>query len=129
MPQAETFTIQDGNSVDTIFTNVTPASGNLPALYFARAKGAFPVQQPQIGLSSVGKLKGVRVVKQTVKTPILQSDGAGGFKVVDFCFTEITTTMPGTAAVANRKDHVSYVRNSLDVAQIMESHEDGYAAN
>lgn len=129
MPQASNFTIQDGSAVDTVFTNVTPASGNLPALYFARLKGAYPVQQPTIAISSAGKQGGVRVVKQTVKTPILQSDGSGGFKVVDFCFSEITTTMPGTAAVTDRSDHVAYVRNSLDVDQIMESHEDGYAAN
>lgn len=129
MPQASNFTIQDGSATDTLFTNVTPASGNLPALYFARLKGAYPVQQPTIGISSAGKQGNVRVVKQTVKTPILQPDGAGGFKVIDFCFSEIVTTMPGTASVANRKDHVAYVRNSLDVEQVMESHEDGYAAN
>lgn len=129
MPQATNFTINDGAAAATVFTNVQPSGGSLPALYFARAKGAFPVQQPQVAISSVGKQNGVRVVKQTVKTPILQTDTAGVTKVVDYMFTEITTTSPGTASVADRSNHWAYVSNSLDVAQIGESHKDGYGPN
>lgn len=128
MPQATNFTIKDGAAVDTVFSNVQPAGGTLPALYFARAKGAFPVQQPTIGVSSTGKQGGVRVTKETVKTPILQSIG-GEIKVVDYMFTEVITTMPGTATVADRANHHAYVANSLDVVQIAESHRDGYAPN
>lgn len=129
MPQAKNFTIKDGAAADTLFTNVQPAGGALPALYFARAKGPFPVQQPQIAISSAGKQNGVRVVKQTVKTPILQTDNTGVTKVVDYMFTEILTTSPGTAAVTDRSAHWAFVSNSLDVAEIAECHKDGYAPN
>lgn len=130
MPNATSFTIKDGAAVDTVFSNVQPAGGTLPALYFARAKGSFPVQQPSIGLSSAGKQGGVRVVKQTVKTPILQTDASSGIsKVIDYMFTEVNTTMPGTATVADRANHRAYVANSLDVPQVAESHQDGYAPN
>lgn len=129
MPQATNFTIKDGAVADCVFTNVQKASGSVPALYFARAKGAYPVQQPQIAISSAGKANGVRVSKQTVKTPILGVDANGVTTVVDYIFSEITTTVPGTASVANRSEHWAYVSNSLDVAQIAESHKDGYAAN
>lgn len=129
MPQASNFTIEDGAAAETVFTNVQPAGGTNPALYFARAKGAFPVQQPQIALSSSGKQGGVRVTKQTVKTPILQTDTNGVTKVVDYMFTEMNTTAPGTATVADRSNHWAYVSNSADVAQIADGHKDGYAPN
>lgn len=128
MPQATTFTINDGSAVATVFTNVQPAGGGLPALYFAREKGAFPTTQPTIGISSAGKQGNVRVVKQTVKTPILQTI-AGETKVVDYMFTEIVTTRPGTATVIDSANHVAYVKNSLDEPQVEDSHEDGYAPN
>lgn len=129
MPQASDFTIKDGANEDVLFSNVQPASGNLPALYFARAKGAFPAQQPVLGVSSHGKAGMTRVVKQTVKTPILQSDGAGGFKVVDFVFTDVSTTIPGTASSTDRDNHGAFLANSLGVPQILSAHEDGYAPN
>lgn len=129
MPQAKNFTINDGAAAATVFTNVQPSGGALPALYFARAKGAFPVQQPQIAISSAGKQNGVRVVKQTVKTPILQTDNAGVTKVVDYMFSEIVTTSPGTASITDRSNHWAYVSNSLDVAEVGESHKDGYGPN
>lgn len=129
MPQATNLTIKDGAAADTLFTNVQPAGGSAPALYFARGKGNYPAQQPQIAVSSSGKQGGVRVTKQTVKTPILQTDTNGLTKVVDYMFTEIVTTAPGTASVADRANHWAYVSNSADVAQIAESHKDGYAAN
>lgn len=129
MPQATNFTIKDGAVADCVFTNAQKASGSTPALYFARAKGAFPVQQPQISLTAAGKAGGVRVSKQTVKTPILITDTNGVTTIVDYMFSEIVTTMPGTASVANRNEHWAFVSNSLDVAQIAESHKDGYAAN
>lgn len=131
MPQAENFTIKDGAAapVNTVFTNVQPAGGSVPALYFARAKGAFPTQQPTIAISSVGKQNGVRVAKQTIKTPIVVTDTAGVPKVVDYMFTEVVTTSPGTASIADRDHHWAYVSNSLDIAQIAEGHKDGYAPN
>lgn len=125
--QASTFTIDDGSLAATIFSNVQPASGALPALYFAREKGNFPVQQPTIGLSSAGKQNGVRTVKQTVKTPILQTGADGITKVVDYIFSDVSTTLPGTATVNDRENHAAYLRNSLGVDQIKAAHVDGYA--
>lgn len=129
MPQASNFTIKDGTNADTLFTNVQPAGGSLPATYFARGKGAIPNQQPVINISATGKQGGVRTTKQTVKTPILQTDINGVTKVVDYAFTEISTTMPGTASVANRTEHWAFVCNSAVVAQLADSHKDGYPPN
>lgn len=129
MPQATNFTIKDGSLADTLFTNVQPAGGSLPATYFARAKGAIPLHQPVINISASGKQNGARTTKQTVKTPILQTDINGVTKVVDYAFTEISTTMPGTASVANRTEHWAFVANSCDIAQVADSHKDGYPPN
>lgn len=129
MSQATNFTIKDGTATDTLFTCVQPSGGNLPATYFARAKGAMPVQQPVIAISSSGRSNTTRVVKQTIKTPIVVTLGDGSTKVVDFVFTDISTTIPGSASDAVRADHTAFIRNSVDVQQIYESHTDGYAPN
>lgn len=130
MSQASNFTIKDGAATptDTLFTNLQPAGGNLPAVYQAKTKGAFSSAQPKIQLSSEQTGKGRRV-RQTIRTPyaVLGTDGVT--KVVDSAFTEIITTIPDTIPDAVRADHWAYVANSADVPQISESGKTGYAPN
>lgn len=128
MSQAVNFTIKDGTAtpVNTVFTCVQPASGNLPATYQARTKGPSLASQPVIAISSSGK-KGSREVRQTVRTPfwILGSDGVT--RVQDAMFTEIRTVLPDSVPDAVRADHQAFVANSVDVSQIKDSMIDGFA--
>lgn len=130
MPQAANFTINDGATTPaaTLFTNVQPASGNIPATYFARAKGVSAVSQPTIAVSSKGKQK-AREVTTTIKTPYSVVGTDGITRVVDNCFTTIVTVLPDSCPASVRADHQAYVANSRDVAQIKETELDGYAPN
>lgn len=130
MPQAANFTIKDGASTpaDTVFTNLQPAGGTLPAVYQARAAGPNPALQPKVSLSSEQQRNGRRI-RQTVRTPyyIVGTDGVP--RLVDSCFTEIITTLPDSVPDSVRSHHWAYVSNSADVPQIAESFKNGYAPN
>lgn len=129
MSQAANFTISDGTSptpVATVFTNVQPASGSIPATYIARAKGVSTASQPVIAISSKTKNKAREVVR-TIKTPYAVLGVDGVTRVVDNCFTQITTVLPDSCPTSVRLDHQAYVANSSDTAQIKESETDGYA--
>lgn len=128
MPSASNFTINDGAAtpVATVFTNVQPASGNIPATYLARAKGVATAQQPMIAISSKGKQKARETVR-TVRTPYAVVGTDGISRVVDNCFTTITTVIPDSCPTSVRADHQAYVANSCDTAQIKEAETDGYA--
>lgn len=130
MPQASNFTIKDGASspADTLFTNLQPAGGTLPAYYVARSKGPAAASQPSIRVSSEGKA-GSRKVTRTIRTPYFVTGSDGVSKVVDYCMTTVTTTLPDTVPDTVRADHQAYVANSSDVAQISEAERGGFAPN
>lgn len=128
MPQAANFTINDGATTPaaTLFTCVQPASGNIPATYFARAKGVSAASQPVIAVSSKGKQK-AREVTTTIKTPYAVAGTDGITRVIDSCFTTITTVLPDSCPTSVRSDHQAYVANSRDIVQFKESDTEGYA--
>lgn len=130
MPNAVNFTIKDGASTpaDTLFTNVQPAGGNLPALYIAKAKGPSVNCQPRLNVSSTGNTK-TREVRMTIRTPYWTTGGDGTTRVIDSVFTEIRTVLPDSVPDSVRNDHNAYVANSLDVPQMKESNTSGYAPN
>lgn len=128
MPTASNFTVKDGATTpaDTLFTNIQPAGGNLPATYLAKTKGPSVSSQPKLAISSTGTTK-ARETKTTVRTPYWVTGVDGVTKVIDSVFTEIRTVCPDTVPDSIRADHVAYVANSLDIAQIKEAVKDGYA--
>lgn len=128
MPIASNMTLNDGQATPaaTLFTNIQPAGGNLPAVYMAKTKGPMVVAQPKIAVSSSGTSK-TRETKITIKTPYWVTGTDGVTKVVDSAFTEIRTVMPDSVPDAVRADHTAYVANVCDVAQVKESLKDGYA--
>ena len=130
MSQAANFTIKDGASTpaDTVFTCVQPAGGNLPATYFARAKGSSSAYQPKIAISSKGGKK-IREVFQTVLVPYSVVDGGGKPTLVDNAYAEIRVVLPDTVPDSVRSDLRAYVANSVDVAQIVDAMITGYAPN
>jgi len=130
MAQATNFTIKDGASTpaDTVFSNVQPAGGTLPAVYFARTKGPNPSSQPRIQISGKGGKK-LREVLQTVMTPYFVTGTDGKVTVVDNCYTEIRHVLPDSVPDDVRAHHNAYVRNSLDVPQVAESGTTGYPPN
>lgn len=130
MPTAINFTIKDGASTpaDTLFTNLQPAGGSLPAVYQAKTKGVNAASQPKIQVSSETTNQGRRV-RMTIRTPysVLGTDGVT--KVVGSAFTEITTTLPDLIPDSVRGDHWAYVANSCDVPQLADAGKQGYAPN
>lgn len=126
MPQAGNIVVKDNANVDVEFTNVQPSSGNLPATYLARAKGASTASQPVIAISAKGQ-KGSREIRETVRTPYAIVGVDGVTRVQDSVFTEIRTVLPDNVPDAVRAEHCAYVRNSLAVLQVKEAHETGYA--
>lgn len=130
MPTAVNFTIKDGASTpaDTLFTNVQPAGGNLPALYLAKNKGPSVNCQPRINVSSTGNTK-TREVRMTIRTPYWALGTDGTTRVIDSAFTEIRTVLPDSVPDSVRNDHAAFVANSLDVLQIKEANTGGYAPN
>lgn len=130
MAQATNFTIKDGAAtpVDTVFTNVQPAGGNLPATYFARAKGASPAQQPTVRISSRG-MQGKREVLHTVAVPYAVTGADAVSRVVSIALVEVKVVLPDNVPDAVRSDLRAYAANSLDVAQIVDAVQTGYAPN
>lgn len=128
MPTASNMSILDGQTtpVVTVFTMIQPAGSSTPATYVAKAKGPAVNAQPKIAISSSGNQKS-RETRTTVRTPYYVTGTDGVPKVVDSAFTEIRTVMPDTVPDAVRNDHLAYVANSLDQAQVKESMRDGYA--
>lgn len=128
MPIAANFTVNDGAStpVATLFTNIQPAGGNLPAVYVAKTKGPSVVAQPKIAVSSTGSAK-AREVRMTIRTPFWVTGTDGVTKVQDSVFSEIRTVLPDTVPDAVRADHMAYVANSCDIAQVKEALTTGYA--
>lgn len=130
MPQATNFTIKNGASTpaDTVFTNLQPAGGTLPAVYQARAAGPNSALQPKISLSSEQQRSGRRV-RQTIRTPYYVVGTDGVSRLVDSCFTEVITTLPDSVPDDVRSHHWAYVSNSADIPQIADSFKNGYAPN
>lgn len=127
MPSASTFTIKDGAAtpLDTVFTNVQPSGGNLPAVYIAKAKGPSGLAQPKLQISSNGSVKS-REIKITLKVPSFVTVN-GLTTVGDSAFAEVKIVLPESVPDSVRSDFSAYLRNSLDVAQISESTTSGYA--
>lgn len=128
MPIAESFTIKNGAStpVDTLFTNLQPAGGNLPSVYQAKGRGPSVAAQPKIAISSSGNAKS-REVRMTIRTPYWVTGTDGATKVLDSCFTEIRSVLPETVPDSVRADHAAYVANSCDVQHVRASLIEGYA--
>lgn len=130
MSQAAHFTINDGATTPaaTLFTNVSAASGNLPATWYAKAKGIAAAHWPMIAVSSKGRQKARETVR-TVRTPYVVTGTDGIARVVDSCFTTITTVIPDSVPPSVRADHQAYVANSSDTPLVKETETDGYAPN
>lgn len=128
MPQAANFSINNGNTtpVSVLFTNLQPASGNLPAVYQARAVGINPASQPKIAISSKGNAK-VRETHITVRVPYAVTGPDGVTKVVDSSFADIRVVQPDSCPDSVRADLAAYVANTLDIPQFAAAVKDGYA--
>lgn len=128
MPNAVNFSVLNGAStpVTTLFTNLQPAGGNLPAVYLAKGTGPMVSAQTKIAISSTGSAKS-REVRATIRTPYWVTGADGVTKVLDSCFTEIRTVVPESVPDSVRANHVAYVANSCDDAQVQAAMRDGYA--
>lgn len=128
MPIAANFSVNNGAAtpVAVLFTNLQPAGGNLPAVYLAKTTGGMVNAQAKIAVSSTGTAK-TREVRVTVRTPYWVTGTDGITKVLDSCFSEVRTVLPGTVPDDVRANHAAYVANSCDEAQIRSAMRDGYA--
>lgn len=127
MPTASNITINDSAAVAVVFTNVTGASGALPAVYYAKTKGTAAAFQPKLSISSKGMANSGREVKMTLALPVTVIDENGIEKVLDTEFYEIRKVGPGRIPALQQADAAAYVANALDVAQIREAFRDGFA--
>ncbi|DAD52345.1 coat protein [ssRNA phage SRR5208570_4] len=128
MPTASNITIKDGANADTIFTNVQPAGGNLPAVYLGKTKGTTAASQPKLSISSKGKNTGREVV-MTFAIPYAVVGTDGIERVVDTEFYEVRKVGPARIPASLQADGVAYVATSLTATQIKEAFRDGYAPN
>lgn len=128
MPNAANFSVMNGETtpVSTLFTNLQPAGGNLPAVYLAKASGPMSSAQAKIAVSSTGSAK-TREVRVTIRTPYWVTGTDGVTKVLDSCFSEVRTVLPETVPDAVRANHAAYVANVCDEAQVRSALRDGYA--
>lgn len=128
MPTASNFSINNGAAtpVSTLFTNLQPAGGNLPAVYLAKTTGPSVSAQAKIAISATGSAK-TREMRQTIRTPYWVTGVDGVTKVLDSCFTEIRTVLPESVPDDVRANHAAYVANSCDEAQVRASMKEGYA--
>lgn len=128
MPTAANFSIKDGlpTPVDTLFTNLQPASGNLPAVYQARTKGVSPASQPKIAISSKGTQK-TREVHVTVRVPYAVVSPEGVTKIIDSAFADLRVVLPDSCPDSIRADLAAYLANSLDVPAVVDTVKNGYA--
>lgn len=128
MPQAINITIKDGQSTpaDCLFTLLTPAAGNSPAVWSAKTKGPTSASQPRVELSGEG-FRGGRKLRLTVKVPAYVTGTDGKVSLIDNFHFSGQVTIPDTVPVAFRADAVAYIGNLLSHALIKETLTDGYA--
>lgn len=130
MSQATNFTIKDGASTpaDTLFTNVQPSGGGIPAVYLARTKGTSPANQPKIQVSAKGGQK-KREAFMTFLVPFAVVGADSIARVVDNAYAEVRVVLPDSVPNSVRSDLRAYLANSLDIAQFQETVETGYSPN
>lgn len=105
MPQATNLTLKDQNDVDVVFTLLTPAAGNSPAVWVAKSSGTSPATQDKIECSSVSK-NGVRTAIWTLKT-VDRTENSSGKEVANG--SHLTTL---SDAVANNVGDAVHARAS-----------------
>lgn len=128
MPQASNITVKNAALADVLLSNVTGASGNLPAVWLGKTLGVSPSTQLKLQMSASQPSTKVRRTRITLAIPYWATVN-GVATVIATEFFEISRTTHDDIPVANRVDNSAYAGNIMLNALIKAAAEEGYAPN